>query len=487
MTASIVRPLLAAAVTLALAACAIPPKPERPPLRAAAPLAGVAAQPDGRWPEAEWWTRYGDDQLDALERQALAGAPVLAEARTRFGAALRAIELARAAGGLSAQASAQVQRQRLSEHGLIPPQFLGFTWYNQGDLGLAFQYDFDFWGKNRAAVAAAVDEAHAAAAERSSAALLLTSAVADTYFGWQADQARLALANDTVAALQRVRALTAQRVARGIELPDSLHQADAQVAAARELAAAYAGSAPIRLAALAALLGVAPAELPTLAARPLPAVDAALPADAGLDLLARRPDIAASRWRVEAALAGVEQARAAFYPDISLGAMVGLSSIDLGKLLTTGSRVAGFGPALHLPVFSHGRLRAAYGISQAELEAAAAQYDATVVEAARDVATQALTLQQLDARAQERAQQVAAAERLVRTTAARVERGLSDDRSRLAATVDALQQRDAAVTLAAQALSAQVALTKALGGGYRMTPVAAGATVPSLSANPEPR
>ncbi len=467
MTASAVRPFAVLIAALAIISCSIPPKPDAPHVRNEAPLAGLAVPDSGAWPEQDWWKRYADTQLDALELTALASSPSIDEAHKRFGTAVRSIDIARAAGGASVQANAQVQRQRLSENGMIPPQFLGFTWYNQGDLNLQFQYEFDFWGKTRAAIAAAVDEAHAAEAERSAAALMLTSAVADTYFGWQADQARLALAKESVAALERYRELATKRVARGIDPPDLVHQADAQIAAARELEAGYAGSAPIRLAALAALLGIAPAELPALTAKPLPTVEAALPGDVGLDLLARRPDIAASRWRIEAAMQRVDQARAEFYPDISLGAMVGLSSIDLDKLFQGGSRVAGIGPALHLPIFGLDRLRAAYGVTQAQLQAAAAQYDAAVVDAARDVATQALNLQQIDARRRQRMQQVAAATSLQETAAARVHRGVADDRSRLSATAQVLQQRDAVATLDAQAISAQIALTKALGGGYR--------------------
>ncbi|MFI4969291.1 MAG: efflux transporter outer membrane subunit [Lysobacterales bacterium] len=487
MPRPIVRAFPVLAGALALAACSVPPKPDRPLLRDEAPLAGLAAPADGVWPDPQWWKRYHDAQLDALEEKALDAAPTLESARRRFDIALRSVDIASAAGGASAEVDAKVQRQRLSEHGLIPPKFLGFTWYNQGDLSLQFKYDFDFWGKTHAAVAAAVDEAHAAEAERSAAALMLTSAVADTYFGWQATRAHLALANRTVAALERSRTLSAKRVARGIDAPDLLHQADVQIAAASESQAGYAGAAPIRLAALAALLGVAPADLPALDAKPLPIVDAALPGNLGVDLLARRPDIAASRWRVEAAMRRVDAARAEFYPDISLGAMVGLQSLDLDKLFSAGSRTAGIGPALHLPIFGLGGLHAAYGASQAQLEAAAAQYDAAVVDAARDVATQALNLQQIDARRHQREQQLAAARALQQTAAARVRRGVSDDRSLLAAEAQVLQQRDAATTLDADALSAELALTKALGGGYRMTDIAGAApTDDAQTQSPKP-
>lgn len=467
MTASRRRFSLIAASCVALSACAIPPKPTLPPLRDEAPLAGLPVPANGQWPEAEWWKRYADTQLDDLEARALADAPSLEEAHRRLETVIRSVQSARAAAGLGAQGNAQVQRQRLSENGLIPPKFLGFTWYNQADLNLQFQYDFDFFGKTRAAIEGAVDQARAADAERSAAALALTTAVADAYFGWQADQARLALAHEGVDTLTRYRALSARRVERGIDAPDYLHQADERIAAVREAQAGYEGSAQLRLAALAALLGTTPAELPTLQSRSLPAVDARLPDNIGIDLVARRPDVAAARWRVEAAMRQVDRTRAEFYPDISIAGTLGLQSLDLGKLFNLDSRTLGVGPALHLPLFQRAQLKAAYGVSQAQLQAAAAQYDASVVDAAHDVATQALNLTQTQARRKERAAQIAAAEQLRTLAVARARQGLADERSVLSAQSDILQQRDAAAALDAQAVSAQVELIKALGGGYR--------------------
>jgi multidrug efflux system outer membrane protein len=176
-----------------------------------------------------------------------------------------------------------------------------------------------------------------------------------------------------------------------------------------------------------------------------------------------------------------DQARAEFYPDISLGAMVGLQSVDLDKLLNAGSRMGGIGPALHLPIFGRGRLKAGYRASQAQLDAAAAQYDATVVDAARDVATQALGLAQVDARRHEREGQLGATRALEDSAIARVRQGVADDRSVLAARAQVIEQRDAAISLEAQAISAQIALTKALGGGYRLDaePLAADAATTS--------
>jgi multidrug efflux system outer membrane protein len=461
------RALTAALGCALLSACAgLPPKPSPPQLHEEVPLAGISMSGLGNWPDAQWWTRYQDPQLNTLIELALRGAPTLAAAQTRFDSAVQTVRAASAAAGVRADASATWTRQRLSDSGLIPPKFLGFNWYSQADLGLQFSYDFDFWGKQHAVIESVVDQVHAAEAERGAAALSLTSAVADTYFGWLSDQARLALAQAIGDGAVVVRKLNQLRVDAGIDTPDLLSQADANLAAAREQVAELEGSAQLRRVALAALAGVAPDALPPLSARPLPRVDSQLPANVGIDLIARRPDIVASRWRVESAARNVDEARADFFPDISIKALAGLSAIDMDKLFRASSRVFNFGPALHLPIFDAGLIRARYGVSQAELDAAVVAYNATLIDAARDLATQALTAQQVEARREQRNVQLAATSALYDSAAARARQGLADDRMTLTSEVQMLQQRDALLIIDNQALSADIALTRALGGGY---------------------
>ena len=476
------RPLLLAVMTLALAACVMPPrKLDHPTLRDDVPLAGLPTTARAGWPAADWWTAYQDDQLNRLIDQAMRQAPDLALAQSRLGSAEQSIRAAAAQAGLNINGSAQVARQRLSEHGLIPSKFLGFTWYNQADLGVQLRYDFDWWGKTRAAVESAIDQAHAAEAQRSAAALAIEYAVADTYFGWQADQARLALAGQALAVQQRLTDIAQLRVRQGVDLPDEATRAQAQLAAAREMRTAIDSSARIRLAALASLVGVAPAGLPKLSPRPLPAVSGGLPAGAGLDLIARRPDIAASRWQVEAALKQTDVARAQFLPDLSISVLAGLSSIDLGQLFTASSRTFALTPALHLPLFNSGLLQANYGLSKAQLDSAVAQYHSAVLQAARDVSTQALTAQMLAERRIQQQAQLAADERLLAAAQARAAQGVRDAREPLAARALLLQQRDAATQLQAQAVSTDLALIKALGGGYRLPSSDTASDVPSPS------
>jgi multidrug efflux system outer membrane protein len=461
------RTALVAVITLILAACAAAPaKLDQPKLRDDVPLAGLQAPTRSGWPVAQWWRQYGDPQLDQLMDRAMAKSPDLALAQSRVQNAEQSARLAAAQLGLTVNGSAQVARQRLSDHGFIPSKFLGFSWYNQADLGIKLQYDFDWWGKKRATLEAALDQARAAQAQKSAAAFAIQYAVADTYFSWLADHVRLQLADQLVSTQKQFAQISELRVTQGVDLPDEAQRAQAQLAQVREMQVALDGSAKIRRAALASLLGVSPAQLPELQPRPLPTVDSGVPANVSLDLIARRPDIAASRWQVEAALKKTDAARAEFFPDISISAMAGLSSIDLDKLFTYGSRTFALTPALHLPIFNGGSLQANYGVSKAQLDAAVAQYNSTILTAAREVATQALTATQIAARRQEQRAQLHADQQLLSSAQARARQGVRDARESLAAEAQLLQQRDTAAQLQAQTLSNDLNLIKALGGGY---------------------
>ncbi|MGN6479696.1 efflux transporter outer membrane subunit [Luteibacter sp.] len=459
--------LLAAALATVLAACHVPTKIDHPTLRDDVPLAGIDAGTRAGWPAAQWWRAYNDPQLDQLMEMALRGAPDLAQAKTRVDSAQQNIRVAAAQAGLRVDGSAQVTRQRMSEHGLIPAQFLGFTWYNQADLGVQVSYDFDWWGKKRFTIESAIDSARAAEAERSAASLSIQSTVADTYFGWLTDKARSGLADQLIASRERALRIAELRVKQGVDVPDTVQQARGDLSAARQQKTALEGSAAIRRAALAALVGVSPQDLPALTPRALPDVAPGLPDNVGTDLMARRPDIAASRWQVEAALRQTDAARAQFFPDVSLSGMAGLSSIDLDKVFNASSRVFSLTPALHLPIFEGGALEANHGVTRAQLDAAVAQYNATVASAARDVSTQALGAQQLAARRTQQDDALNAASTLLASAKARAARGVRDDRESLATQAALLQQQDMATDLHGQALATDVSLIKALGGGYR--------------------
>jgi len=427
--------------------------------------------PDARqagWPAANWWTQYNDETLNALIEQALKTAPSLASAEARFTTARATVQLTDA-DGLHIEAYADASRQRLSDNGLFSPKFLGFNWYNQADLGLRGSYEFDWWHKRGNNVAAALADARTSQAQRDAVALSLSTAIAQSYFGWQSDQIQISILSSQQQLAEKRRDIVKARVDAEVEPVDGVYAADMEVANLRELIAAGQHSAQLRRVTIAALLGVSVDSLPAFTQRSLPVVELQLPDNLGIDLLSRRPDINASRWQVEAAQHRQQSARAEFYPDISISALAGLSSIKFEKLLEAGSAAPSIGAAIHLPIFESGRLRAQYGLRATQVNAAIQSYNETVVNAARDVAMYANQMQQIAAQQQERKAQYAAAESLLDVAVARNQQGLSDARLKLSAEQAVQQQQLAMNNLNAAALAAQINLIMALGGGYQST------------------
>jgi multidrug efflux system outer membrane protein len=466
------RALWPAAASASLFACAAlrPPEPVELQLRETAPVSS-AGEVGASWPTAQWWRDYNDPTLDALIGKAISQAPGISVADARIRAAQQEVRLAGASLGLGVDANAQFVRQRLSDNALLPAEFLGFNWYDQSDLGVSVRYQFDWWGKQRATLEAALDRSRASAAERQSAELGLAAAVCSAYFDWQASAARIVLLQDSIALLERQLQLTQRRAAAQLETVDSALTLQQSLAAHREEQAVLTGQQQLQVIALAALLGTDSLSLPELRARALPRPSSTLPADAGANLLARRPDVAASRWRVEAALRDTDVARAGFYPDVSLRALAGLSSIELGRLLRSDSGVPAIGLAVDLPLFDAGLRRARHGAAQASLDVAIASYDEAVVNAAREAGAAAAAILQTNSQRTQREQQLATASEMLAVARARLRGELTHIGPELTARLQQISARDALVRLDLAALLADVQLKQALGGGQATTDI----------------
>ncbi|MES1195608.1 MAG: efflux transporter outer membrane subunit [Steroidobacter sp.] len=469
---SLVRGMMLLTGSALLAACVTPQRVTTTSAIQNAPVSIAGKAENAEWPATEWWKQYHDDTLNALIEQALKSAPTLASAEARFEIAQANVHLADA-DGLHVDASADASRQRLSDNGLFSPKFLGFNWYNQADLGLHGSYAFDWWHKRKNNVSAALDDAHSAQAQRDAITMSLSASVAQSYFGWQADQEQISILLQQQQLAEKRRDIIKARVDAEVEPVDGVYAADAEIAALREAVVMGQYSSQLRRVTIAALLGVTVDALPSFTAQPLPVAAIAVPDNVKLDLLARRADINASRWQVEAAQHRMQSAHAEFYPDISVNALAGISSIKFGKLFEAGSAVPSIGGAIHLPIFDAGHLRAQYGVRAAQVNDAINTYNETVVNAAREVSMYATQLQQLAAQRVEREAQREAAGHLLDVATARNDQGLSDPRAKLQASQSLQQQVLSLANLNAAAINAQINLILALGGGYQSDKTAA--------------
>jgi NodT family efflux transporter outer membrane factor (OMF) lipoprotein len=423
---------------------------------------------EGGWPRADWWSMFSDPKLDALVTQALAGNPSLraAEARVRVARALT--DAARSALYPTLDLNASAGRQRVSENNIIYGPVAGST-INQGRMTLDFAYEFDFWGKHRDELAAALGEARAAEADFAAARLVLAAAVAQTYFQIETDLATAEVTRQTLAEREGLRELNRQLANRGLETSIPARQSDEQVASSRVALSAAEVAILLDRHQLAALAGLGPdATLdvqPTLETyeRALP-----LPADLPIDLLARRPDIAAQRLRVEAAAARIGAAKADFYPNVNLAAFVGLDVVALHglNLFNAGSGVAGAGPAIHLPVFEAGRLQAGLRGRYGEYDAAVVQYNETLVDALRQVADQIVSVRAARQQVDDQADALAAATDANRLTLDRYRAGLTNYLDVLVNEERLFAERLNHVRLRGRNLALVVETIRALGGGY---------------------
>jgi NodT family efflux transporter outer membrane factor (OMF) lipoprotein len=321
----------------------------------------------------------------------------------------------------------------------------------------------------------ALGSQRAAAADVDAARALIAASVARQYLGLARLDGYRRIAQRVVALREAQLALAGERFRAGLDPQTELHAAETALPEARQQAEALDEQIGWARHALAVLCGLAPQALDELAPRLPPLQAAQLPQRLGLDLLGRRADVLAARWRVEAAGAQVDEARAAFYPDINLVAFAGFSAIGVDRLLEGSNREYGIGPAIRLPLFDGGRLRAQQADREAELDAAVAAYRGVVLDATREALDALGSLQSLARQSDAQAAAVAGVERGLELVRQRRRGGLATELQLLAAEAPLLAQRRSALDLQARLLESRVALIHALGGGWQP-----GADTPSL-------
>jgi NodT family efflux transporter outer membrane factor (OMF) lipoprotein len=424
----------------------------------------------GRWPAQDWATTIGGKPLQDLIDEALAGNPGLQVAAARVNGARAMAEGAKAASSPTVGAGFNDTYQRFTEHGLIPPPYAG-GYYSDGELALNFAYDFDFWGKHSAELRAAVSDEKAAQAEQYSARLVLSTAIARSWIQLGRQYQQLDLVERQQAIRTQFDKLTQLRVAGGLDTQTDKQQTILQTAALRNEQAQWQEAIALTRNQLAALLGQGPDRGGNIARPALPAEELAnLPDNLPLDLLGRRPDIVAARWRVEAAQGDIDNAKAQFYPNVNLSAFLGASSLGAGlsldQLFKSGSRVVGVGPAISMPIFEGGRLRAQLKGRVASYDGAIAGYNQTLTDALHDVADQVQSMRYATIQADNQRVATQAAAANFKLAQQREQVGTVNMLAVLSSESALLAQRKLDFDIQARRADLRVSLIKAMGGGF---------------------
>jgi NodT family efflux transporter outer membrane factor (OMF) lipoprotein len=417
-----------------------------------------------QWPSEDWWRRFGDPQLDRIIAHALAENPGLRLAQARIDQASAMSGLAGAALEPRIDGTATSNRQRFSEHGTTPAPVAG-TWNYVTQATLGVQYELDFWGRNRETLAGAIGREHAAEIDAAAARLMLSAAMVQAYIALQNTDDEIAIEQAQLQRQQDILALTMQRVEAQLDSQIDLKQAMAALPVRRAAIAALRERRELLEHELAALMGLS-ANASLAIERPgmhLPE-RVTLPSAVPAELVGRRPDVVAQRWRVEAAGHDIAAAKANFYPNINLVASIGKQSLGFEHLGDASTRIFGVGPTISLPIFEGGRLRAGLALQNANYDAAVETYNSTVLAALRDVADQLSSMKWLQTRMEELQQAVSTAKDAADLVRERYAVGLTNHIEVLIAEDTVLQQRRALIDLQAHALSLDAALTRAIGG-----------------------
>jgi NodT family efflux transporter outer membrane factor (OMF) lipoprotein len=483
LSASTFALAVASAAVLMLAGCAdfghqTPPAAMRTP-----DSMGLSASQQTTAVDAQWWRQFGDPQLDTLVAQALQGAPNLAAAAARVRRAQAVADAVHGSELPQVGFTGSVSRELLSKNGIFPPPYAGSI-FNQSDLTFGLTWDADLFGGQKRELENALGQARAARADADVAAQQIAAQVVRTYFSLARLESQRAVVQRTFEQRKQMLSLIQQRVGAGLDtvveqkqgegaLPDTLAQIeslDEQIDLTRHMLAALTAQPMDALATLAPTLDQlhAPAQPPVL----------------GADLIARRPDVAAALARVEATTAEVAAQRTKFYPDLNFSAGFGLDSIRLDKLVELPSKAWNFGPAVHLPIFEGGQLRAQLKGKSAERDAAIAAYNQQVIDAVREAADAATSAASIGRQLNLQRQALQASTASYDFSQNRYGQGLGNMLIVLNAETQMLSERRLEVDLEYRALDVQAQLMKALGGGWSANamPSAAATAAPTTTA-----
>lgn len=434
----------------------------------------------GKWPDASWTEQLGDPQLGQLIAEGLADSPTIAETKARIEKASAYVQTERAAELPVVGAKYSWTRELYSANGLFPEP-IGGTWYSENNLLINASWDLDFWGKNREATKNALSQQKVAVANAQEVALTLSTTIAQTYNELAREYALLDVAQRETASRREVGRITVGRVAAGLDTQVERRTSDGNIASSQASISQLEGQITTTRYQLGALLGKGPDRglaiaKPTVNA----AVNVPMPDNVPANLISRRPDLVAARWTIDATQHDIKSAKAEFLPDVNIAGFAGFDAFGFSKLIQFGSREFQVGPAVNIPIFAGGALRANLKGKYADFDLAVAEYNQTLVNALNDVATQIASIRSTEKQLVDAEAAYDATRHAYELAVIRYKAGLSPQLQVLNADENLLAQEQGVVALKMNRRSQQIALIKALGGGFDaeqegLTPPLAGA------------
>ena len=464
-------------VCILLAACTVGPNYQRPPAPAPAPDAYKTqapwrvAAPKDALPKGAWWEVFNDAELNDYEQQLLKANQSLVAAQARLEEARSLARVATAAFFPQASVDPNASRNRYSAN---RPEVItvGNTAITQSTFEIPFtmSWEPDLFGKYRRNLEASNANLQATAADLYNVDLVLTAELAADYFSLRELDAETAVVRDSVAIQQRGLQLVEARhtggVASGLDLAQQqtlLDSTEAQLYLVQQQRDQFEH-------AIAVLTGN-PAATFSVPVRPLTLTPVPVPLGVPSDLLERRPDVATAERQMAAANAQVGVATAAFYPQLTLGGSGGYQSTVLSTLFTAPNAIWSLGGDLLEPVANGGRNRANLAYAKHVYDENVANYRETVLTAFQQVEDGLTGLNDLSQAQTTQNAAVADSRRALDIANNRYVGGVTSFLDVVTAQSALLSNQRLATQLLGQQMVTEVALIKALGGGWEASQI----------------
>ncbi len=422
--------------------------------------------------EDSWWSAFQDTELSDLIELALLASPTLQKAEAKVLAAQANAKSIRSHLFPNLDAGAEDTWQYLSKYGLLRdffPSVPGLpvpSKFNQTDLSLNFSYELDFWGKNRQMLQSALGIALAEEMEKSDAKLILSTTIAFTYYTWQAHFAELILYRKQLTFEEELLALLEARYQIGIDrVVPSLERKEERLSLLQKIED-LEKDLLIDEAFLKNLMGQGPDYPLTLIFTWNPSKQKGyLPDSLEIDLLSKRPDVRARIFRVEAARQEIGVAKTEFYPNINLMAFAGLSSLSFSHLFDWASRTGNLNPAIHLPLFTAGRLQANLAGKVADFNEAVSSYNELLLKAAKEVTSEITTFLSFHTQIEDQKKKIELQQELLTVAFSSFTQGVAPYLNVLISKKELLSKEIYEVQLQQSKILSSIRIIKAVGGG----------------------
>ena len=455
---------------------------ERPDLNLDVPAVyreGGHTAPDAHVPAVDWWRGFKSSELTSLMDAAQLYNLDIAVAIAQIVQADAQVGINGAPLLPSVSGTANLDQSRGGSSGFGGNSLTGTNLgsglssgggtFSQGSLGLTASYMVDFWGKNRATLHAAEETATAQRYNRDVVTLTAIVTVANTYFQVLAAQDELRVARRNLAAAERILTLIKQQFAGGTASQLDVSQQETQVATERAAIPPLEITLRQNIAALAVLVGRAPANFTvkggTMTQIVIPRVSPGMPSE----LLNQRPDIRQAEAQLASSNFSVESARAAFFPQIQLTAQTGVQSAALASLFGPGAWFYTLSAGLTQPLFDgfllESELKNAKGVQLQDLQA----YRKAVLSAFSDVEKALVALSQSTLQERLEVEAVAAARKAFEVSETQLRAGTVNLITVLQTQQTLLTNENALAQARLNKLLAANSLFQALGGGWTPT------------------